>query len=82
MEALTLHLARHIVSHPEDLRVQEISGEASVVVELVVHPEDEARVRGENDRTLRAMSNILSAAAGRRKATLDLVPPDAFGAEE
>lgn len=82
MEALALHLAKHIVSHPEAIRVQQVVGEASVVVEMVVHPDDEAVVRGENDRTLRAMNNILSAAAGRRKATLDLVPAHAFGAEE
>lgn len=80
MEAVALHVVRHIVTHPDEVRVRAVTGDASVILETIVHPDDEARVTGENGRTIRAINNILSAAAGRRKATLELV--DAFGAEE
>ena len=82
MEALATHLVKHIVQHPDELRAKAIEGDATIIVEMVVHPDDEERVRGENGRTLRAINTILSAAAGRRKATLDLVDADALGAEE
>jgi len=82
MEELVTHLVRHIVAHPEVIQVQVVEGDASVVLEMVVHPDDRDRVLGENGRTLRAINNILSAAAGRRKATLDLIEADVLGAEE
>jgi predicted RNA-binding protein YlqC (UPF0109 family) len=49
---------------------------------MSVHPDDREKVQGENGRTLRAIRNILSAAAGRRKATLDLVDENALAAKE
>jgi predicted RNA-binding protein YlqC (UPF0109 family) len=73
MEALVRHLVEPIVTHPGSVSLQAVEGEAVVMLELVVHPEDRARVEGDKGRTLRAIRNILSAAAGSRKATLDLV---------
>lgn len=77
-ESLVRHLVESIVSHPNDVSVQAVEGEAVVVLELVVHPDDRAVVEGDRGRTLRAIRNLLSAAAGSRKATLDLV--EAHGA--
>jgi predicted RNA-binding protein YlqC (UPF0109 family) len=79
MEALVRHLVEPIVRHKSAVGLKTVEGEAVVLMELVVHPEDKDRVDGDKGRTLRAIRNILSAAAGSRKATLDLV--DAFRAE-
>ena len=73
MEPLVRHLVEPIVSHPDAVSIQTVEGEAVVMLELVVHPEDRERVDGDRGRTLRAIRNVLSAAAGSRKATLDLV---------
>jgi predicted RNA-binding protein YlqC (UPF0109 family) len=73
MRDLVLHLVQPIVDHPEEVKVQVVEGEATVMLELSVHPEDRERVQGDNGRTLRSIRNVLSAAAGKRKATLDLV---------
>lgn len=73
MEPLVRHLVTPIVDHPGDVSIQAVEGEAVVMLELVVHADDRARVEGDKGRTLRAIRNILSAAAGSRKATLDLV---------
>lgn len=80
MRDLVYHLVRPIVAHPDELKVNVVEGEAAVILEMAVHPEDRDRVTGENGRTLRAIRNVLSAAAGKRKATLDLVDENAFGA--
>jgi predicted RNA-binding protein YlqC (UPF0109 family) len=72
-EALVRHLVEPIVGHPDAISLQIVEGEAVVMLELVVHPDDRGRVDGDKGRTLRAIRNILSAAAGGRKATLDLV---------
>jgi predicted RNA-binding protein YlqC (UPF0109 family) len=79
MEALVRHVVEPIVHHKDAVSLKTVEGEAVVMMELVVHPDDKARVDGDKGRTLRAIRNILSAAAGSRKATLDLV--DAFRAE-
>ena len=72
-ETLVRHLVEPIVKHPDAISLQTVEGEAVVMIELVVHPDDRARVEGDKGRTLRAIRNVLSAAAGSRKATLDLV---------
>ena len=73
METLVRHLVEPIVNYPEEVSLQTVEGEAVVLLELVVHPDDRERVEGDKGRTLRAIRNVLSAAAGSRKATLDLV---------
>jgi predicted RNA-binding protein YlqC (UPF0109 family) len=79
MEALVRHLVVPIVRHKDAVDLKTVEGESVVMMELVVHPDDKERVDGDKGRTLRAIRNVLSAAAGSRKATLDLV--DAFRAE-
>ncbi|MFK7929582.1 MAG: KH domain-containing protein [Myxococcota bacterium] len=73
MDKLLRHLVEPIVANPGDVSIQAIEGDASILLELVVNPDDAGRVRGEEGRTLRALRTVLSAAAGQRKATVDLV---------
>ncbi len=82
MQDLVFHLVKPIVANPEEVQVQVVEAEATVMLELSVNPADRERVQGENGRTLRSIRNILSAAAGRRKATLDLVDEHASAAGE
>jgi uncharacterized protein len=82
MEALVRHLVEPIVRHPDAVQLKAVEGEAVVLLELVVHPEDRERVDGDKGRTLRAIRNILSAAAGSRKASLDLVEQHSSGDSE
>ena len=80
MEALLRHLVEPIVEHPDAVSIQAVEGEAAVLFELVVHEDDRERVTGDGGRTLRALRTVLSAAAGKRKASVDLV--EAHGASE
>ncbi|MCA9297449.1 MAG: KH domain-containing protein [Alphaproteobacteria bacterium] len=82
MEDLVRHLVAPIVDHPEDIVLSTVDGESVVMIELKVHDDDREAVEGERGRTLRSIRNILSAAAGSKKASLDLVDENASGAEE
>lgn len=82
MEALVRHLVEPIVAHPGDVSLQVVEGESVIMLELKVHPDDRAVVEGDKGRTLRSIRSILSAAAGKRKATLDLVEEHGAGSEE
>lgn len=82
MKALVDHLVRGLVRHPDEVRINTVEGDASLLLELSVAPDDLSRVKGPNGDTLRAIRTVLSASAGRRKAVLELVEPNATGDEE
>ncbi|MES2638218.1 MAG: KH domain-containing protein [Myxococcota bacterium] len=82
MKAVVDHLVRGLVSKPDAVRLNTVEGEASVLIELSVAPEDVARVNGPEGDTLRAIRTVLSAAAGRRKAVLELIAPGASSSGE
>lgn len=82
MQDLVSHLVRPIVQHPDEVSVQVIEGEAAVMLELVVHADDREVLEADGGRTLRSIRSILSAAAGRKKATLDLVQAHGEASEE
>lgn len=82
MEALVYHLVKPIVSHPEDVSVQTVEGSSVVELELVVHEDDRDTLEGDSNRTLRSLRAIVSAAAGRRKATVTLVDEHGVGDDE
>ena len=82
MQELLLHVVRPIVANPDSVSVQLVEGEAASVLELSVHEDDIERVRGREGRTLRSVRNIISAAAGKKKASVDLVTEAVAATEE
>lgn len=75
MSGLVQFLIQNIVRHPGEVRINETQGEASVLLELSVHPDDLRLVRGPDEETLRSIRTVLSAASGRRKVVLELIDP-------
>lgn len=64
MIELVTYLARALVSEPESVSVSTLQGgDGSVVLQLSVARQDLGKVIGRQGRTVRAMRNILSAAA-------------------
>ena len=82
MKSLVDHLVRGLVRHPEDIRLNAVEGESSVLLELSVHPDDLASIHGPDGETLRAIRTVLSASSGRRKAVLELIEPANVGGDE
>jgi len=79
---LVRFLVSPIVRNPDAVRVNEINGEAAVLLELTVDPSDLDRVRGPEGETLQAIRTVLSASSGRRKAVLELVEAAALADED
>jgi hypothetical protein len=73
MNELIRHLVTPIVQNPKSVSLQEIEGDNVTVVELVVHADDRDLVDGDKGKTIRSIRNIVSAAAGHRKVSVDLV---------
>ena len=60
-------MAKSIVDNPEEVKVTEVAGEKTTVIELRVASEDLGKVIGKQGRTAKAIRSILSAAAAKTK---------------
>jgi predicted RNA-binding protein YlqC (UPF0109 family) len=75
LKELVDFMARALVDNPEKVRVSEIEGEQTSVIELRVAKEDLGKVIGKQGRTARAMRTILSAASTkiRKRTVLEII---------
>ena len=75
LKELIEFMARALVDAPEMVKVSEIEGEQTSVLELRVAKEDLGKVIGKQGRTARAMRTILSAASTkiRKRAVLEII---------
>lgn len=62
MKDLLEEIAKALVDNPEDVRVTEVEGEQTTVLELRVRNEDLGKVIGRQGRTARAIRTLLAAA--------------------
>ena len=74
MEDLVRHLVEPAVSNPEAVEISAVEGDDVLLLKLSVADED--RELFEEDRNMRAIRTIVSAAAGSRKASVELVSDD------
>jgi uncharacterized protein len=75
LKELIEFMARALVDNPEKVKVSEIEGEQTSVIELRVAKEDLGKVIGKQGRTARAMRTILSAASTklRKRSVLEII---------
>lgn len=67
MKELVRHIAEALVDHPEQVEVNCIEGDSSIIIELKVAPDDIGKVIGKGGQTAKAMRKLLSAAATKLK---------------
>lgn len=75
MKELIEYIAKSLVDNPGAVKVAEVEGERTTVIELSVANEDRGKVIGKDGRTARAMRTILSAASAklRKRSVLEIV---------
>ncbi|HDH98479.1 MAG TPA: KH domain-containing protein [Deltaproteobacteria bacterium] len=75
MKELVEYIARALVDNPEAVKVNEVEGEQTSVIELKVSKEDLGKVIGRQGRTARAMRTILNAASTklRKRSVLEIL---------
>jgi len=56
-----------LVDNPEQVSVNEVQGEQSIIIELRVAPEDMGKVIGKQGRIAKAIRTIVKAAAVKEK---------------
>ena len=72
---LVEYIAKALVDHPDQVRISEIEGEKTSVIELSVAKEDLGKVIGRQGRTARAMRVILGAVSANlgKRSILDII---------
>lgn len=75
MKKLIEYIAKALVDNPDAVKVTEIEGEKTSVIELSVAKEDLGKVIGKQGRTARAIRTILSAASTKdnKRAVLEII---------
>jgi uncharacterized protein len=75
MKELIEYIAKSLVDQPDVVKVTEVEGERTSVVELCVAKEDLGKVIGKQGKTARAMRTILSAASmkQRKRTILEII---------
>jgi len=73
IRALAEALAKGLTESPSEVSVETVEDDSrEIVLELVVAETDMGRVIGKGGRTVRALRNVLSAAAGKQGKHLEL----------
>jgi predicted RNA-binding protein YlqC (UPF0109 family) len=65
-------VCKSLVDHPEEVKVTQIDGEQTTILELRVHQSDLGKVIGKQGRTARAIRTILAAAGMKQKRRFNL----------
>ncbi|MBI4910872.1 MAG: KH domain-containing protein [Acidobacteria bacterium] len=75
MKQLVEEIAKALVDKPEDVVVNEVSGEHATVLELKVAPSDLGKIIGKQGRTARAIRTLLGASGMKldRRFTLEIL---------
>ena len=75
MKELLEFLARSLVDHPEQVRVEETESSDGVLLRLTVAKEDVGKVIGKQGRIARALRTVVKASAVRdgKQATVEIV---------
>ena len=75
MQELIEYIVRAIVDHPDEVRLTQVEGERTLILELSCHPDDVGKVIGKNGKTIGAIRTLLSTAAAKqgRRVMLEVV---------
>ena len=75
LKALLESMAKALVDEPQEVSVNEVSGESTTVFELKVSKSDLGKIIGKQGRTAKSLRTILSAAATKmnKRTHLDII---------
>lgn len=75
MKELVELIAKALVDHPEEVRVNAVEKERLIVFELSVHPNDMGKIIGKQGRIAKALRTVVTAAAVQsdKRVTVEIV---------
>lgn len=75
MKEIIHMIVKSIVDHPEDIQINCMEGEKTLIFELKLHADDVGKVIGKRGRTVNALRTLLKAIAtkGNQKVMLEIL---------
>lgn len=75
MEELVTYIVRSLVDNPEEVRINKIEAEKTIVLELKVALSDIGRLIGKGGKTIKAIRRLVSASAAKssKRAILEVL---------
>lgn len=75
MKEFVLYIVKHLVDKPDEVHVNEIDGERTVVYELRVGQGDMGKVIGKRGQTAKSIRTLLAAASAKtgKRAVLEIL---------
>jgi uncharacterized protein len=72
MTDLLTQIIKQIVDKPDEVVVNEVQGERSIVLEIKVADDDVGKVIGREGRIINSLRQIIKAAAGKRNKRINI----------
>lgn len=66
MKEFLENAARLVVAYPNDIKINEIIGNQTIIFEVRVNPLDRGQIIGKNGKIIKSLRSILIAAAAKR----------------
>ena len=78
MKQLLEEICKVLVDYPDEVKVTQIDGEQTTILELRVNPSDLGKVIGKQGRTANAIRTIINASGmkEKRRYNLEILEPD------
>ncbi|MBA94401.1 MAG: RNA-binding protein [Rickettsiales bacterium] len=75
MKSLVEMIVRSLVDYPDEVSINETSGESIMILEINVSPEDVGKVIGKEGRIANAIRTVVKAAAAKldKKVTVEIL---------
>tara|TARA_B100000427_G_scaffold327417_1_gene338115 strand:+ start:10433 stop:10672 length:240 start_codon:yes stop_codon:yes gene_type:complete len=75
MKSLVEMIVRSLVDYPDEVKINETSGESIMILEINVSPEDVGKVIGKEGRIANAIRTVVKAAAAKldKKVTVEIL---------
>jgi predicted RNA-binding protein YlqC (UPF0109 family) len=75
MKDVIIVIAKALVDHPEDVRVNVAESDKSITYELSVHPSDVGKVIGKGGRIAKSIRTVVTSAAVKqnKRVTVEIV---------
>ncbi len=75
MKELVEVLSKALVDRPEDVQINEIVRDRSIIYELTVHPDDMGKIIGKQGRIAKAIRTVVNAAAVKenKRIIIDII---------
>ncbi len=81
MLALVDFALRSVLLDPDQLQIQVVEGEATDLFEVRTSDADRQRLLADDRALMASVQVVVSAAAGRKRAVVDLIEPASSGAD-